>query len=116
MNKRVADILILLVVPVFTFFYYTATLEHQDTWSHERVHALICEEYYKGNPVVTTHFMGGGETRCYNATDKGNPLGNQLDTQNEITGYNLSSIRHSFILLITFIIVLIGVIITRDND
>jgi len=116
MSKKVFDIIVLLVLPLFVFTYFTVVLEHQYTWDHERVHALICEEYYKGDAVVTTHFMGGGETRCYNTTDRYNSLGNQLDTQNEIIGYNLSSIRHSFIILITLIVILIGVIITRDNS
>lgn len=116
MNRKVADFLVLLFLPVFCFLYFTAVLEHQDTERHEKVHALICEEYYGGNAVITTHFMGGGETRCYNATDRHNPLGNQLDTQNEIVGYNLSSIRHSLVLLMTLIVILIGIIITKEND
>jgi hypothetical protein len=116
MNKKVIDALLLMFIPVFTFLFFTYALERGDTILHEEIHADVCKKFYNGTPEVVIHFAGGGLTRCWNATNIMNSDGRLLDVQNEITGYNISSIRIGIALILTFISILISVIITREDD
>ena len=106
-NRKIISIISLSVL----FVALLILTEANNTQSHEAVHEKICE--YLGGHTEVKAGIFSGYTKCsYSATEEQRLQKYELDTYNEIVGYNIDSLRYTIWCAIFFLF--IGFITYKD--